>query len=61
MNKNWKEYCDKCKQYHIVSMQPFPYCGVYETPQPISDKVKEKHLSSIYICDGCDAYRDRLR
>lgn len=59
--KTWKEYCDKCKCNHIVSLQPCPDCGVHETPQPVSENVYEKHLHSKYRCDGCDAYQDRFR
>lgn len=56
----WKEYCNKCKKFHIVSMQACPDCEVYTTPQPVSDVVKEKHLYSHYRCDGCDAYQDHI-
>ena len=56
----WKEYCNECKKYHIVTNKECPSCGVHYTPQPVSEKVFEKHLLSNYECDGCEAYRDHL-
>lgn len=57
---HWKEYCRHCKRNHIVTMKPCPECGVYDTPQPVSEKVYEKCRAD-YACDGCYAYRDHLR
>lgn len=57
----WKEYCSKCKKYHIVSNQLCPSCGIHHTPQPVSNKIHDLHLSSTYECDGCEAYRDHLK
>lgn len=42
-------------------MKPCPSCGVYETPQPKSEKVYDKCLSLNYYCDGCEAYKDHYR
>jgi hypothetical protein len=63
MNNNkqtWKEWCNKCKKYHITILKDCPSCGVHKTPQPVSEKVLENHLMSHYECDGCEAYRDHL-
>lgn len=49
-------YCSWCKRQHRVSPRPCPMCGVYTTLMP-SDKVYDK-CSSLYSCDGCDAYAD---
>jgi hypothetical protein len=57
----WKEWCKKCNTFHLTSLQQCPSCGIYYTPQPHSEKVKEKHLLSIYHCDGCEAYQDHLK
>lgn len=56
----WKQWCDRCKKNHVVSLQPCPDCGTHDTPQPISEKIKEQHSSSIYTCDGCDTYKEHL-
>jgi len=58
--KAWKEYCEECKRHHIVANKECPSCGVYTTPQPISEKVYERHLSPKYQCDGCQAYKEHL-
>ena len=63
--RKWKEWCDDCKKYHIVWLQPCPDCGFYETPQP-SEGVKENCKGKFrnhykFRCDGCDAYQDHLR
>jgi rRNA maturation endonuclease Nob1 len=60
-SRNWKEWCDRCKKYHITTLKPCPSCGKYSTPQPLSEKVYEKHLFYEYDCDGCEAYRDHTR
>jgi hypothetical protein len=57
--KAFKMYCDSCKKNHIMTVQSCPDCGVYDTPQPKSDKVYEK-CHADYACDGCQAYRDHL-
>lgn len=57
----WKEWFPNTKKTHIVSMQPCPSCGVYHTPQPVSEKVKEKYPFYLFECDGCEAYKDHLR
>lgn len=53
----WKEYCTSCKRDHTVTNQPCPSCGVYTTPQPKSEKVKDQCMRA-KICDGCEAYQD---
>ena len=53
----WKDYCTACKKNHIFTLKPCPSCGVYETPQPKSEKVYDNCHKS-YICDGCEAYQD---
>ncbi len=58
--ETWKEYCNKCKKHHIVTNKPCPSCGVHHTPQPVSEKVSEKHSLSQYECDGCEAYKEHL-
>lgn len=58
---NWKEWCNKCFKFHIVTNKACPSCGVHHTPQPVSEKVTEKHLYTRYQCDGCEAYADHLR
>jgi rRNA maturation endonuclease Nob1 len=55
---NWKEYCSSCKKNHIVTNKVCPSCGVYFTPQPVSEKVYDDCMKG-YECDGCEAYRDR--
>jgi hypothetical protein len=57
----WKEWCKSCGKYHLVSLQPCTSCETYYTPQPKSEKVKEKHPSAKYYCDGCEAYQDHLK
>ncbi len=42
-----------------MALKPCPSCGVYETPQPKSEKVGENCCTN-YDCDGCEAYRDHL-
>ncbi len=60
--KVWLEYCGACKRKHRVTLKPCPDCGVYETPQPMFDKVYEKCRNHYnYICDGCEAYLDHLK
>jgi hypothetical protein len=61
LNVCWKEYCKSCKRFHIVTNKKCPSCGVYETPQPVSEAVYGKCMSMNYDCDGCEAYRDHLR
>lgn len=58
--RTWKEYCKSCKRFHIVILKPCTECGVYETPQPVSEKVYE-NCRQDYACDGCQAYRDHLK
>jgi hypothetical protein len=53
----WKDYCTSCKKNHIFTLKSCPSCGVYETPQPKSEKVYYDCNKS-YICDGCEAYQD---
>jgi hypothetical protein len=60
-NQVWKEYCTKCARNHFVTNKPCPSCGINHTPQPVSEKVAEQHISSKYDCDGCEAYQDHLR
>ena len=60
-NFRWKQYFSQTKKNHIVSMQPCPSCGVYYTPQPISEKVLTRIGLNNFECDGCEAYRDHLR
>ena len=60
MSDVWLEYCPICKRKHYVTMQKCPECGVYETPQPVSDKVSDSCYAD-YACDGCMAYRDHMR
>ena len=57
----WKQYCNKCKKHHYVTMQPCPSCEIYHTPQPVKDKVLEKHDLYTYECEGCQAYREHLK
>jgi len=52
----WLEYCPSCKHKHYVMMQKCPTCGVYFTPQPVSEVVAN-HCGADYSCDGCVAYR----
>lgn len=56
----WLDYCKCCKRRHRVAFMKCPDCGVYETPQPVSDAVAE-NCGADYRCDGCLAYRDHLR
>lgn len=56
----WKEWCPSCKRHHIVSLQPCPDCGIYDVPQPHSEKVQEK-CRRIVRCEGCEAYQDHLK
>lgn len=58
-NKPFKEWCKPCKKYHIMIQKPCPVCGVYEVPQPKSEKVADKCRES-YLCDGCEAYQEHL-
>lgn len=64
MNKKkqivWLEYCPQCKRKHRVTLQPCPTCGVYETPQPVSDNVY-LHCNGDKRCDGCQAYSEHLK
>ena len=53
----WKDYCSLCKKNHIFTLKPCPDCGVYYTPQPVSEKVYD-NCNATYICDGCEAYLD---
>lgn len=57
---NWLEYCQVCKRKHYITLKSCPECNVYETPQPVSEKVYE-HCSADYSCDGCQAYREHTR
>lgn len=57
---HWKEYCKSCGRLHIVTNKECPSCGVYHTPQPVSEKVYE-NCRADYDCDGCQAYRDHQR
>ena len=54
---HWLEYCKSCGHKHRVMLRNCPTCNVYETPQPVSDKVYD-HCSANYSCDGCMAYRE---
>lgn len=56
----WLEYCNSCKKSHRVVNQPCPTCGVYHTPQPVSDVVYSK-CKADYRCDGCEAYADHFK
>ena len=56
---SWLEWCNRCKKKHKVTLKPCPDCGVYTTPQPISDNVTNKCTAN-YRCDGCNAYLDHL-
>lgn len=53
----WKEYCKVCNRKHIYHVGKCPSCGVYETPQPVSENV----IHWWDECDGCEAYRDHMR
>lgn len=53
-------YCSTCKRQHKMKHQKCPSCGVYETPQPASDAVKDK-CGANYECDGCLAYKEHLQ
>jgi len=55
----WKENCPSCKKNHIVTNKPCPSCGVYTTPQPISETVYNNCRNN-YICEGCESYNDRF-
>ena len=61
MERGFRIYCESCKRNHIMIMKPCPSCGVYETPQPRSEKVYDKCMSFDYDCDGCEAYKDHYR
>ena len=50
-------YCKSCKRSHVMRNQKCSTCQVYETPQPISEKVYNK-CGADYCCDGCIAYRE---
>ena len=54
---HWLEYCDWCRRKHVVKLQKCPACGVYETPQPVSEQVYEE-CCAVNTCDGCQAYSD---
>ena len=54
---HWLEYCKSCNRKHRVMMRDCPTCSVYETAQPISDKVADQ-CGADYSCDGCEAYRE---
>jgi len=56
----WLEYCNSCKRSHRLKIMKCPECGVYKTPQPISEAVYENCWAD-YACDGCIAYRDHMR
>ena len=49
--------CPSCGHKHRMKHTSCPTCGVYETPQPVSDKVYDK-CHADYSCDGCVAYRE---
>ncbi len=53
---DWLKYCKSCGHNHLMTMKKCPTCNVYETPQPVSEKVYEK-CQADYSCDGCIAYR----
>jgi len=55
--KGWLEYCKSCGRQHLVKYRGCPTCRVYDTPQPVSDKVLDQ-CHADYSCDGCIAYRD---
>ncbi len=54
---HWLEYCKCCGRKHRVMLKDCPTCNVYETPQPVSDKVCDQ-CGADYSCDGCCAYRE---
>ena len=54
---HWLERCNSCGRKHRVMMRDCPTCIVYETPQPVSDKVSDS-CGADYSCDGCMAYRE---
>jgi len=56
----FKEYCRACRRFHIMEYKKCPGCGVYKTPQPVSDNVANKCMSLRYNCDGCEAYQEHL-
>lgn len=62
MNKQiiWKKHCDKCKKQHYYTNKPCPTCGVYHTPQPVSEIVAAKHSTHSMQCDACQAYEEHL-
>jgi len=60
-DRRFKLWCTSCKRFHVMKMRSCPSCGVYKTPQPVSESVYEKCHYLHYECDGCDAYRDHLR
>ena len=51
------QFCKSCGRKHLMAQRSCPTCGVYETPQPVSDKVLDE-CHADYSCDGCIAYRD---
>ncbi len=53
----WLQYCKSCGRDHYVMNLGCPTCNVYETPQPVSENVRD-HCTADYSCDGCIAYRD---
>lgn len=53
---HWLEYCKSCKRKHRVKQRGCPTCDVYETPQPVSERVSDC-CGADYSCDGCHAYR----
>ena len=54
------DYCSSCKRKHRVALRRCPTCGLYETPQPVSDAVANACHAN-YQCDGCHAYGDHRR
>ena len=54
---HWLEYCNWCRRKHYVTLRGCPTCGIYETPQPVSDNVASQ-CGANYSCDGCQAYSD---
>ena len=57
MSGNWLEYCKSCGRKHLVTYKSCPTCNIYETPQPVSENVRDKCHAN-YSCDGCMAYRE---
>lgn len=53
----WLEYCKSCKRKHRMTAQQCPTCDVYETSQPVSNKVADD-CKADYSCDGCMAFRE---